>query len=89
MEIDKFKEAMKSITGQKDYSLDKSWWFTGDRHIIKGTIFIPITGSAIDARTASSKGKLTGGTTDSDTLREKWHARQNYNNPASSINLTQ
>lgn len=89
MEIDKFKEAMKSITGQKEYSLDKPWWFTGDRHIIKGTIFIPITGSATDARTASSKGKLTGGTTDLDTLREKWHVRQNYNNSAASINLTQ
>lgn len=88
-EIDRYKEAMKKVTGQKDYSLDKKYWFTGDRHIVKGTIFIPITGSAVDARTASSSSKLTGGISDYSTLREAWSAKRNYNPAASTINITQ
>lgn len=80
---------VQEITKNKDYDLDKPGWFKfGDRHIVKGTIFIPITGSAIDARMASSKGKVTGGTTDYDTLRGVDYAKNNYVVPE-QVNLTQ
>lgn len=88
-EQEEYIRKVREITKDKDYDLDKLGWFQfGDRHIVKGTIFIPITGSAIDARMASSKGKVTGGTTDYDTLRGTDYARHNYVAPE-QVNLTQ
>lgn len=87
-EQEEYIRRVREITKDKEFSLDKQGLFSfGDRHLVRGTIFIPIGGSAIDARMASSSGKVTGGTTDYDTIRGRDYARQNYVVPEET-NLT-
>jgi len=52
---------MQEITKDKKYSLSKSGWFSGDKDVYKGSIFIPITGDITDATLAGGASKMTTG----------------------------
>ena len=73
-EIEKYKEELKKITGQKEIDMDRPGIFTGNKDIYKGSIFIPIIGDLVDA--VSATGQLKAGMY--DDLRSKYNTK-NYN----------
>ena len=73
-EIEKYKEELKKITGQKEIDMDRPGIFTGNKDIYKGSIFIPIIGDLVDA--VSATGELKAGIY--DDLRSKYNTK-NYN----------
>ena len=73
-EINKYLNELKKATGEKEIDMDRPGWFTGNKDIYKGSIFIPIIGDLVDA--VSATGGLKVG--NYDELRSKYQTK-NYN----------